>query len=193
MSSSSSSAPLLLGVTGASGSLFAYTLLKVLHYHDIPVHLIVSDAGRITLKHEMDIPVRELEKYATATYNIKDIAAPCSSGSFMTRGMIIAPCTVHTLASVATGIHHDLLTRAADVTLKERRKLLLMVRETPLSGIHIQNMMTVTQAGGIIFPPVPALYNNPQSIQDIVDYTVYRMLDCIDIHIPNEKRWNGFA
>jgi flavin prenyltransferase len=183
---------LIIGISGASGAIYGYNLLKIIATLDhIESHLIITKSAHITIKTELGIPLSEFSKLATIHYKIDDIAASISSGSFITDGMIIAPCSVKTLANIATGNSDNLLCRAADVILKERRKLVLMLRETPLSLIHIENMKKVTEAGAIIAPPVPAFYNHPKDISDIVFHSVARILDLFDLNLKETKRWQG--
>lgn len=183
---------LIIAVTGASGSIYGYTLLRILaDIESVKTHLIISKSANITIKQELDKSPDALKELADYNYNINDIAAVISSGSFITEGMIIAPASVKTLANIATGNSTNLIARAADVILKERRKLILQVRETPLNLIHLQNMQTVTQAGAIIAPPVPAFYNKPKTIDDLVFYSSARLLDHFAINLKEVKRWQG--
>ncbi len=181
---------LVIGVTGATGLVYALKLLDLLQDQPIETHLIVSKAAELTLHHELPgFKVKDLTSRAKVVHPINDLAAGPASGSFRTRGMVIIPCSMKTLAEVATGISSTLLTRAADVTLKERRRLVLVPRETPLSLIHLRNMTTVTEAGGILFPPVPAFYTQPQSVDELVTETAARVLDLFDIQVPQLHRW----
>jgi 4-hydroxy-3-polyprenylbenzoate decarboxylase len=185
----SSSKRLVVGISGATGIVYGVRLLELLQETDVETHLVVSRAGDLTRSHEMGISAKELRGLASVTYGIDDVGASLSSGSFRTMGMVIAPCSVKTLAEIATGMTGNLLARAADVVLKERRRLVLLVRETPLHAIHLKNMLAVTECGGIIMPPVPAFYTMPQSIDEMVTNTACRALDLFDIDTGNLKRW----
>jgi 4-hydroxy-3-polyprenylbenzoate decarboxylase len=157
----------------------------------LQTHLVVSAAGWRTLAHELDLSRSEIEALADVVYPVEDIGAAVASGSFGIDAMVVAPCSMRTLAAVALGLSDNLITRAADVMLKERRKLILMVRETPLNLAHLRHMVSVTEMGGIIFPPVPAFYQRPQSLDDLVNHTVQRVLDLIDLPLPDAPRWAG--
>ena len=189
MQSPTSIRRLVIGVSGASGIQYAVTALKLLRNLNVETHLVVSKAGHLTRAHETDVSREELEALASVNYGIADVGAALSSGSFATMGMIILPCSMRTLAAIATGMSDSLLTRAADVTLKERRRLVLMTRETPLHLIHLRNMQTVTDAGAVIFPPVPAFYTRPTSIDDIVTHSVVRALDLFGLDAKPIPRW----
>lgn len=184
---------LVIGITGASGTIYAIRLLEALR--DLPAdqavetHLVMSRAAEMTLAYETDIGIAAIEKLAHRRYPIGDIGAAIASGSFRALGMIVAPCSVKTLAEIATGVTGNLLSRAADVMLKERRRLVLMVRETPLHSGHLRNMLQVSEMGAIIAPPVPAFYTRPASIDEIVDQTVGRVLDLFDLESPLVRRW----
>jgi 4-hydroxy-3-polyprenylbenzoate decarboxylase len=180
---------LIIGITGSSGIIYGIRLLEVLRLLAIETHLIVTKAGQLTRAYETDLSLAELKSLADVYHSIHDIASPLASGSYKTMGMIIAPCSMNTLSEVSHGLSSNLLTRAADVVLKERRRLVLLPRETPLHLGHLNNMVAVTQQGGIIFPPVPAFYQKPNSIQDIVDDTVGRLLDLFDLENDLVKRW----
>ncbi|SBV97877.1 3-octaprenyl-4-hydroxybenzoate carboxy-lyase [uncultured Alphaproteobacteria bacterium] len=180
---------LIVGITGASGAIWGLRMLDALAELGVERHLIVSRAAEITLAHETDLKLRDLHARASVVYRHDDIAAAPASGSFPTLGMVIAPCSVSTLSEIAAGITENLLTRAADVTLKERRRLVLMVRETPLHLGHIRAMAAVTEIGAIVAPPVPAFYHRPQSIDDIVDHGVGRVLDLFGLDTGRLKRW----
>jgi 2,5-furandicarboxylate decarboxylase 2 len=183
---------LIIGVTGATGAVYGVQILKTLREMEgWESHLILSDAGALNLWHELKMKRKELEKMADVAYHPKDIAATISSGSFLTEGMVIAPCSMKTLAAVAHAHADDLLSRAADVVLKERRRLVLVPRETPLNLAHLRNMVAVTEMGGIIFPPVPAFYALPKSLEDLVAHTVARVLDLFGVHSAKLARWQG--
>ncbi len=182
---------MIVGISGASGVVYGKRILELLRDLEIETHLIMSRAACITLAAEATFSRQNLEALATTTHSNKDIGAVCSSGSYKTLGMIVAPCSVKTLAEIATGTTDNLISRAADVVLKERRRLVLMLRETPLHLGHIRNMAHVTEMGGIIYPPVPAFYAKPQSIEDMVDHTVGRVLDLFDLDPGIVRRWRG--
>lgn len=182
---------LIVGVSGASGAIYGVRLLEMLKPLDIEVHLVISKAAHITLKDEVGISVTQIKGLADHVHAVDDIAAAISSGSFVTMGMIIAPCSVKTLSEIAHGITSNLMSRAADVVLKERRRLVLMLRETPFNINHIDAMRKVTEMGGIIAPPVPAFYTCPQTIDDIVNHSVGRVLDLFSLHVPELKRWKS--
>jgi flavin prenyltransferase len=180
---------LIVGVSGATGIVYAIQLLRRLRQVDVQSHLVVSKAGDLTRTYETTLSVNELRALADVNYRVGDVSAAISSGSYKTLGMVVAPCSMRTLAEIATGMSSTLLTRAADVTLKERRKLVLLPRETPLHAGHLRNMLAVTEMGGIIMPPVPAFYLKPATIDELVDHTVCRVLDLFDIDVPGVKRW----
>jgi 4-hydroxy-3-polyprenylbenzoate decarboxylase len=180
---------LVVGVSGATGIVYAIQLLRRLRQVDVESHLVVSKAGELTRTYETTLSVNELRALADVNYRVGDVSAAISSGSYKTLGMVVAPCSMRTLAEIATGMSSTLLTRAADVTLKERRKLVLLPRETPLHAVHLRNMLAVTEMGGIIMPPVPAFYLKPATIDELVDDTVCRVLDLFDIDVPGVKRW----
>ena len=183
---------LIVGITGATGAIYGVRLLETLkEMPEMESHVVMSDAGALNLWHELKIRRKDLEKLATAAYNPKDIGAAIASGSFLTEGMVIAPCSMKTLAAVAHAHADDLVSRAADVVLKERRRLVLIPRETPLNLAHLRNMTAVTEMGGIIMPPVPAFYALPKSIDDLVAHTVARVLDLFGIHSARLARWQG--
>jgi flavin prenyltransferase len=181
---------LVIGITGATGTIYGVRLLQLLGGAGVETHLVMSRWGARTLVHETPYTPRDVHKLATCVHAITDQGAPISSGSFLTRGMIVAPCSMRTLAAIATGCGDNLLHRAADVVLKERRKLVLVVRETPLSAIHLENMLKLARLGVVIFPAMPAFYQHPQSVDDIIDQTVTRILDQVDIHLES-ARWEG--
>jgi len=183
--------PLLVGITGASGAIYGARLLELLRSCNVETHLIVSRAAQMTLAYETSLKLADVERMATVVYSNSDVGAACSSGSFPTRGMVIAPCSIKTMSEIATGVTSNLISRAADVVLKERRRLVLMLREAPLHIGHIRSMAAVTEAGGIIYPPVPAFYAQPKSIEDMVDHTLARVLDLFDIDTGKIRRWTG--
>ena len=183
---------LIVGITGATGAIYGVALLRLLK--TLPgweSHLVLSDAGVLNAWHELKMKRKDVEALATSAYHPKDIAAAISSGSFQTEGMVIAPCSMKTLAAVAHAHADDLVSRAADVVLKERRRLVLLPRETPLNLAHLRNMVAVTEMGGIIFPPVPAFYAKPKSLDELVAHTVARVLDLFGIRAPGLRRWEG--
>jgi len=183
---------LIVGITGATGAVYGVRMLEALKTAaGWESHVVLSDAGALNLWHELKMKRKDLEALADAAYHPKDIAAAIASGSFLTEGMAIAPCSMKTLAAVAHAHADDLVSRAADVVLKERRRLVLLPRETPLNLAHLRNMATVTEMGGIIFPPVPAFYAAPKSIDDLVAHTVARVLDLFGIHSAKLARWQG--
>jgi polyprenyl P-hydroxybenzoate/phenylacrylic acid decarboxylase-like protein len=183
---------LIVGITGATGAIYGVQLLRTLsELDDWESHVVMSDAGALNLWHELKMRRKDLEKLATAAYNPKDIGAAIASGSFLTEGMVMAPCSMKTLAAVAHAHADDLVSRAADVVLKERRRLVLIPRETPLNLAHLRNMVAVTEMGGIIMPPVPAFYAMPKSIDDLVAHTVARVLDLFGVHSARLARWQG--
>ena len=181
---------LIVGITGATGTIFGVRLLQMLHGSGVETHLVVSKWAARTLAHETPHSLKYVQSLATQSYGIGAQGAAISSGSFVTLGMVIAPCSMKTLSAIAQGQNDDLIHRAADVVLKEKRRLVLMVREAPLNEIHLENMLKLARMGVVISPPVPAFYNHPRSIADIVDHTVSRVLDLFDIHLEGE-RWEG--
>lgn len=185
----SSSKRMIVGISGASGIAYGIELLKILRELEIETHLVVSKAADIMRGYETEISSQELKQLADFCYSNENFAAPIASGSFKTMGMIVAPCSMRSLGEIAHSSGSGLLTRAADVVLKERRKLVLMVRECPLNAGHLKNMLAVTEMGGIIFPPVPAFYAKPKNLQDMVTHTVGRALDLFDIETYNFPRW----
>ncbi len=182
--------PLIVGISGASGAIYGVRLLQVLQGR-IPTHLIVSRSAALTLKKEIDLSIDQVRALAQSNYQNGDVGAAISSGSFKTRGMVIAPCSIRTLSDIAYGTTDTLLSRAADVTLKERRRLVLIVREAPLHAGHLRSMLAATENGAVIVPPVPAFYHRPKSIDDVVDQTVGRCLDLFDLDFGLVKRWQG--
>lgn len=182
---------LVVGVTGATGVRYAVRLLELLRAQTtVETHLVVSPSGVLTLHQESRLARHELYALADHTYSFRDVGATLASGSYVTTGMVVVPCSMRTLASVAHGFSDNLITRAADVTLKERRRLVLAVRETPFNLAHLRNMTSVTEMGGVIFPPLPAFYLHPDSVEAMVDHTVMRMLDLFGISIDG-PRWQG--
>jgi flavin prenyltransferase len=182
---------LIVGITGATGSIFGIRLLQALGRTAVETHLVVSKWGARTLVHETPYTVEQVEKMATAHYSPLDQGAALSSGSFLVSGMVVAPCSMRTLAAIAAGNGDHLVHRAADVILKERRKLVLVVRESPLNEIHLENMLKLARMGVVILPPVPAFYNHPRSLDQMVDHIVMRILDQFDIHLDLAERWDG--
>jgi len=182
---------LIIGITGATGVIYGVRLLEHLRDAGVETHLVISRWGARTLVHETPYSREQVEALAHTTYAPGDMGAAISSGSFQTAGMIVVPCSAKTLGAIAHGYGDGLIHRAADVVLKERRKLLLVVREAPLSDIHLENMLKLSRAGAVILPPMPAFYNNPRSIADIVEHTVVRMLDQFGVEVPGAVRWSG--
>jgi flavin prenyltransferase len=183
---------IVIGITGASGAIFGIRTLEALQILGIETHLILSRWSRATIASETSYSVAQVEQLASFLHNQDNQAAPVSSGSFRTDGMIIAPCSMKTLAAIRHGYGDSLIARAADVVLKERRKLVLLARESPFSEIHLENMLALARMGAVIFPPVPAFYNQPQSVDDIVRHIVGRLLDQFGLDMPGVQRWTGF-
>jgi flavin prenyltransferase len=181
---------LILAITGASGSIFGIRILQLLRQTDVEVHLVISKWGARTLLHETAWALKDVQALAHAVYHSNDEGAAISSGSFRTRGMLVAPCSARSLASIAHGLGDSLVHRAADVILKERRRLVLAIREAPFSEIHLENMLKLSRMGVVICPPVPAFYTKPATLDDLVTYTAVRLLDQFDIHI-DVPRWDG--
>ncbi len=182
---------LVVGITGATGAIFGVRLLQALRATGVETHLIVSKWGAHTLTEETPYSLERVREMAAYSYSPGDQGAAISSGSFLTSGMVIAPCSARTLAAIATGQGDNLIHRAADVVLKERRKLVLLVRETPLNEIHLENMLKLARMGVVILPPVPAFYNHPQSMEALVDHVVMRTLDQFGIHTDLTERWGA--
>lgn len=180
---------MIVGISGASGVVYGVRLLQLLRQLDIETHLVMSRSAQVTLAHESQYSVADVRALAAVHYPNTDIGAAISSGSFPVMGMIVAPCSIRTLSEIATGVTSGLLSRAADVTLKERRRLVLMVRETPLHLGHLRSMTNVTEAGAIVYPPVPAFYANPESLDAMVDHTLGRVLDLFGIESSVVHRW----
>lgn len=181
---------LVIGISGASGVIYGVRLLEALKPLPVETHLVMTRTAEVTLAHETNLKVAAVRKLADVAHSVDDLAAAVSSGSFRTMGMIVAPCSMRSLGEIATGISTNLLTRAADVVLKEHRKLVLLVRETPLHAIHLRNMATLAEMGAIIAPPVPAFYNRPKTLDDVIDHTVGRVLDLFDLDTGKVKRWS---
>lgn len=183
---------LVVAITGATGAIYGVRLLQQLAATPgVESHLVVSDAASLTLHQEVGMQRRDVEALAHVVHRNRDVGAAIASGSFQTEGMIVAPCSMKTLASVAHGLSDNLIARAADVTLKERRRLVLMVRETPFNLAHLRNMTAVTEMGGIVFPPLPSFYHRPASIDEMVDHTIARVLDLYGLEHALAPRWSG--
>jgi len=184
---------IVVAMTGASGAIYGIRLLERLRELPVETHLIVSRWARVTIEQETELTYRQVKELADVVHGESDQAASISSGSFLTHGMVIVPCSVKTLSAIATGFAHNLVCRAADVTLKERRPLVLAARETPLSTIHLRNMLTLAEAGATIMPPMPAFYPRPREVDELVDHTVLRMLDQFGFDLEPESglRWDG--
>jgi 4-hydroxy-3-polyprenylbenzoate decarboxylase len=180
---------LIIGISGASGIIYGVRLLEALRAVEVETHLVMTKAAQITLAHEMSMKVADVHALADVVHRAEDIAASISSGSFQTLGMIVAPCSIRSLSEITSGVTSGLLTRAADVVLKERRRLVLMVRETPLHLGHLRSMAQVTEMGAIVMPPVPAFYSGPQTVDDIVNHSVGRALDLFGIESSLVRRW----
>ena len=182
---------LIVGITGATGTIFGVRILQILHGSGVETHLVVSKWAARTLTHETPHSLKYVQSLATQNYGIGAQGAAISSGSFVTLGMVIAPCSMRTLAAIAHGLGDNLIHRAADVILKERRKLVLVVRESPFNEIHLENMLKLARMGVVILPPVPAFYNNPQSLDDMINHIAMRVIDQFDIHLDVMNRWDG--
>ena len=182
---------IVLGITGASGAIYGLQLLQQLRRADVEIHLIVTRSGEKTLFLETGKAVAEVRKMADISYPVEDISARLASGSFPSNAMVVAPCSIHTMSAIAQGISSNLLVRAADVMLKERRKLILMVRETPLHLGHLRNLVTLAEMGAIIVPPIPAFYTHPETVMDIVNHSVERVLDLLGLPASDARRWEG--
>ncbi|GLQ06524.1 UbiX family flavin prenyltransferase [Sneathiella chinensis] len=182
---------LIVGISGASGALYGIRLLEACRDLGVQTHLVISKAGEMTLHHETGLAVSDVRALATKSYKIADIGAAIASGSFRNAGMVIAPCSIRSMSEIATGVTSNLMTRAADVALKERRRLVLMVRESPLHSGHLATMKTLSDLGAIIAPPVPAFYTHPTSLDDMVNHTVGRTLDLLAIENNLAERWDG--
>ena len=182
---------LIVGITGATGVVYGVRLLERLRDAGVETHLVISRWGGRTLLHEMPYTREQVERLADVAYAASDMGAAISSGSFQTAGMIVAPCSAKTLGAIAHGYGDNLIHRAADVVLKERRTLVLAVREAPLSDIHLENMLKLSRMGAVILPPMPAFYNHPSSLEDLIEHTVARLLDQVGIEVPGAPRWAG--
>jgi 4-hydroxy-3-polyprenylbenzoate decarboxylase len=182
---------LIVGITGATGTVFGVRLLQMLHGSGVETHLVMSKWAARTLAHETPHSLKEVQDLATHNYPLGDQGAAISSGSFITLGMVVAPCSMRTLSAIAHGQGDNLIHRAADVILKERRKLVLVVRESPFNDIHLENMLKLSRMGVIILPPVPAFYNHPQNLDDMINHIAMRTLDQFDIHLDVMNRWDG--
>jgi 4-hydroxy-3-polyprenylbenzoate decarboxylase len=182
---------LIIAITGATGAVYGVRLLEHLRALKVESHLLISSAGVLNLKAELDLDRKAVESLATQVHAVADVGASIASGSFATDGMIVAPCSMKTLAAVAHGLSDNLITRAADVCLKERRRLVLMVRETPFNLAHLRNMTAVTEMGGIIYPPLPGFYHRPKNIEEMVDHTLGRVLQLVGIDQPLSPVWGG--
>src|SRR5437763_1467793 len=180
---------MIVGISGASGTAYGAAALRMLRALGVETHLSVTRSAMVTLAHELPLKVREVQDLASVVHRIEDVGASIASGSFRTMGMLIAPCSIRSLSEIATGVTSNLLTRAADVVLKERRRLVLMVRETPLHLGHLRTMTAVTEMGAIVMPPVPAFYTLPATIDDIVNHSVGRVLDLFGIESDLVRRW----
>ena len=191
MNANDSQPRIIVAITGASGAIYGIRLLEVLRSAGVKTHLVISKAGALALGYETDMTVSEVKALADETHPIGDVGASIASGSFQTEGMVVAPCSVKTLSEIASGVTGNLISRAADVALKERRRVVLMLRETPLHLGHIRAMAQVTEMGGIIFPPVPAFYTRPKNIGELVDDSVGRVLELLGIETDILKRWQG--
>jgi 4-hydroxy-3-polyprenylbenzoate decarboxylase len=182
---------IIVGISGASGIVYGMRALQLLRDCSVQTHLVMSKSAKLTLHHELDMSIADLESLASEVHAVKNVGASIASGSFPTAGMLIAPCSVRTMSEIATGVTSTLLTRAADVVLKERRRLVLMVRETPLHTGHLRTMTQLSEMGAVIAPPVPAFYMRPESLDDVVTQTVGRALDLFDLEHDQVKRWRG--
>ena len=182
---------LIVGITGATGTIFGVRLLQMLHGSGVETHTVMSKWASRTLIHETQHTVEEVQAFASHNYQLGDQGAAISSGSFLTLGMVIVPCSMRSLAAIANGLADNLIHRAADVILKEHRKLVLVVRESPLHDIHLENMLKLSRMGVVILPPVPAFYNHPQNLDDMINHVTMRVLDQFDIHLDVMNRWDG--
>ncbi len=182
---------IIVGISGATGAIYGIKILEALQRQNIESHLIISEWAKITIKEETNYSVDSVAALSDYYYDNKDMTSRISSGSFKAYGMVIAPCSMKTLSGIANGFSDDLIIRTADVCLKERRKLVVLARETPLNLVHLENMLMVTKSGGVVMPPVPAFYSKPETIEDLVGQTVERVLDQLGVDTPNLFRWEG--
>jgi 4-hydroxy-3-polyprenylbenzoate decarboxylase len=183
---------IIVAISGASGAIYGVRLLQMLQaLGTVQTHLTISDAGLLNLQQELDMSRADLEAMADVTYSVRDVGAAIASGSFQCDGMVVAPCSMRMLGAVANGMSDNLMSRAADVMIKERRRLILMVRETPLNLAHLRNMTSVTEMGGVIFPPLPSFYHRPQTLAEMVDHTVSRVIDMLGLPQTEAPRWAG--
>ena len=182
---------IIVGISGASGIVYGVRALQLLSDCGVETHLVMSKSAELTLHYEMDLSTADVRALATEVHAIKNVGASIASGSFITAGMLVAPCSIRTMSEIATGVTSSLLTRAADVVLKERRRLVLMVRETPLHSGHLRSMTQLAEMGAVIAPTVPAFYSKPQSLEDMVTQTVGRVLDLFDLPVEQVRRWQG--
>jgi 4-hydroxy-3-polyprenylbenzoate decarboxylase len=182
---------LIVGMTGSTGAVFGIRLLEALKHSEVESHLIISKWAQRTIEHETRHTVEQVRALATVVHSQGDMGASISSGSFITDGMVVIPCSVRTLGGIANGYGEHLVHRAADVILKERRRLVLVVRETPLSEVHLENMLKLARMGVVMLPPMPAFYNHPKTVDDVIDHIVFRVLDQFGIQVPFAKRWDG--
>lgn len=182
---------IIVGISGASGIVYGVRALQLLREIGVETHLVMSKSAELTLHHELELSTSELKAMASEVHAIKNVGASIASGSFITGGMLVAPCSIRTMSEIATGVTSSLLTRAADVVLKERRRLVLMVRETPLHTGHLRTMTQLSEMGAVIAPPVPAFYTSPESLDDMVTQGVGRVLDLFDLPVSQVKRWQG--
>jgi len=182
---------IIVGISGASGIVYGVRALQLLRDCGVETHLVMSKSAELTLHYEMDMSLAEIQSLASEVHPIKNVGASIASGSFLTAGMVVMPCSVRSMSEIATGVTSSLLTRAADVVLKERRRLVLMVRETPLHTGHLRTMTQLSEMGAVIAPPVPAFYSRPESLDDMVSQSVGRLLDLFDLELDQVQRWQG--
>ena len=182
---------IIVGISGASGIVYGVRALQLLRDSGVETHLVMSKSAELTLHYEMDMSLAEIQSLASEVHPIKNVGASIASGSFLTAGMVVMPCSVRSMSEIATGVTSSLLTRAADVVLKERRRLVLMVRETPLHTGHLRTMTQLSEMGAVIAPPVPAFYSRPESLDDMVNQSVGRLLDLFDLELDQVQRWQG--
>jgi flavin prenyltransferase len=183
---------LIVGITGASGFIYAKRFIDVAQVMGFELHLVMTKAAQITRAHESDLSLQDLKKMVSCYHPIEDVGAAIASGSFLHHGMVILPCSMHTVAEIACGLSGNLLTRAADVCLKEKRQLVIVPRETPLHAVHLQNLGTIANLGGIIYPPMPAFYQHPKTIEEMVDHTIGRILSLLNIEQDLNPQWQGW-